>query len=551
MAKHLHIFRFIPFLGGIIFIFGSLHHCAFSQKSRFEDRFWDIQHYVFHLRLSDSHNLIQGEARIHTKILQACTTFSLDLVKKQATGKGMLVSKVSMDGRPLRFEHKGEVLEIFSSEKAFLPGLQTFTIHYEGIPADGLVISQNKYGERTFFGDNWPERARHWLPCVDHPSDKATCEFIIRAPAHYRVVANGQLQQDSLVPEGQRLSHWRCEQPLPTKVMVIGVARFVIDTLATTPLPIQSWVYPQDQRAGFQDMKAAPQIMSFFTQKIAPYPFDKLYNVQSTTRYGGMENAGNIFYDENAITGQNTMEALLAHEIAHQWFGNTVSEADWPHLWLSEGFATYLTHVYMGQQYGQEAFQKRLDDDRSQVIYYARLHPQNPVVDTTGPDPKDLLTANSYQKGAWILHMLREEVGEEAFWKGLQKYYSSFRFGNATSQDFAQIMETISGKSLGQFFRQWLYQPGVPILDLSWEHVAETGLLRIALQQSQKGTSAWELPLALDLYYPNRKEAQRVVLPMSEKKQEFWIETPVAPFKIVLDPKTQLLFERGKVQKSP
>src|SRR5690554_1879840 len=168
-----------------------------------------------------------------------------------------------------------------------------------------------------------------------------------------------------------------------------------------------------------------------------------------------MENASSIFYDEHSVTGTRANEGLIAHEVAHQWFGNAATEADWPHLWLSEGFATYLTHVYTEYTYGEDARAAAMAQDRARVAAFAAQQPQRPLVDTAYADPTELLNPNSYQKGGWVLHMLRRHVGDEAFFEGLRTYYTRYRGHNATTADFRRVMEEVSGQDLGAFFAQW------------------------------------------------------------------------------------------------
>src|SRR5690606_4875147 len=230
----------------------------------------------------------------------------------------------------------------------------------------------------------------------------------------YQVVANGRLVEETDLGDGLRLTRWASEAQLAPKIAVLGAAAFAVEHRGEIDgVPLQSWVYPEDREAGFHDFARAERALRLFASLLGEYPFEKLANVQSTTRYGGMENASNIFYDENSVTGTRMNEGLVAHEVAHQWFGNAVTEADWPHLWLSEGFATYLTHVYHEFTYGRDALAAGLARDRDRIAAFAAQQPQRPLVDTTYADPTALLNPNSYQKGGWVLHLLRQRVGDE------------------------------------------------------------------------------------------------------------------------------------------
>ena len=431
-------------------------------------------------------------------------------------------------------------MHIQLAEKAAKNDTATFTIHYSGIPQDGLIISKNKYGARTFFGDNWPNRARHWLPVVDHPSDKASCEFLVEAPHHYQVVANGIEKERSFVDAQTQLSHWKSAVPIPTKVMVIGAARFAVQHVENhRDIAVSSWVYPEERENGFYDYALAASILDYFEEQVGPYPYEKLANVQSKTRYGGMENASNIFYHEHSITGTRSVEGLLAHEIAHQWFGNSVSELDWPHIWLSEGFATYFTELYMEATYGREKMNERMERARQKVLAHYKNAPKATVIDTTFTDLNSLLNAYSYQKGAWVLHMLRFVVGDAAFWKGIRAYYKNFRDGNAQSSDLQKIMEEASGMDLNGFFNQWLRQPELPRYTMEWSYKKSKKQLKLSIRQDK---AAFSMPVEVGVY----KEGtliKMIKLPVEGKKQSFESSLETAPDEVVLDPNKWLLKE--------
>jgi aminopeptidase N len=414
-----------------------------------------------------------------------------------------------------------------------------YRIAYAGIPSDGLIISENRFGDRTFFGDNWPDRAHNWIPCIDHPSDKATVEFKVSAPDHYRVIANGRMVEETALDHQYKFTHWQTDVPLPTKVMVIGVARFAVENVENElNIPVSTWVYPQNAEEGFRDYRIATEPLGYYIQQIGPYPFSKLANVQSTTLYGGMENAGNIFYQERLVTGKQQQEGIIAHEIAHQWFGNSVSEGNWYHIWLSEGFATYLTDLYMENKYGDERFRMGMERERNIAIRYAGRN-QSPVIDTTITDYMDLLNPNSYQKGAWFLHMLRKELGDEVFWECLQSYYKAYQYSNALTGDLQQVAESISGKDLDYFFKQWLYQSGHPILDIRWQQ--EKSGIEIEIEQTQKGQT-FIFPLELELVFRDGSMRCETVK-IDQPSENFVIPANMKVEKIIPDPDVWLLFE--------
>lgn len=500
----------------------------------------DVLHYKFSLQLNDRNDTLYGLAQIRV-LLKENRPLVLDLQGRNQNGKGMLVTKVdSEDPSPtsLPFQQAAEKLTIPFRKTA---GKDTvlLRISYKGLPDDGLIISKNKFGERTFFGDNWPNRAHHWLPCVDRPDDKATFEFLVTAPSHYRVVSNGIKVEETDLGNGTTRTHWQESTPLPTKVMVIGAARFAVKTFDSSPagIPVSAWVYPKDSAKGFFDYALAVDIVRFFSGYIAPFPYEKLANVQSTTIFGGMENASCIFYAENSVTGNRHSEDLLAHEIAHQWFGDMASEKSFAHLWLSEGFATYFTDLYFEKKYGREAMAERLEKEREEVIGFAHKS-THAVVDST-TNLMSLLNANSYQKGAWVLHMLRAEVGDSAFQQIIQTYYNRYKGSNAETRDFEAVAEKVSGKNLKGFFDQWLYSPGLPQLKVK-KTSTELGTL-FTVSQVQARLFALTLPVQYVLR--DGKEA-RTSLRFTKREESLFIKGGVASF--TLDPDSTLLFETVK-----
>ncbi|MGD8868323.1 MAG: M1 family metallopeptidase, partial [Gemmatimonadales bacterium] len=300
------------------------------------------------------------------------------------------------------------------------------SVFYHGAPQDGLVFRRNVYGRPTVFADNWPERARFWFPSIDHPSDKATVEFRVLAPAGWSVVANGRLLETRARDAGRVLTVWRAERPIPVYTMVVGAADMVVREVgefcpqSRRCVPITRWSFVEDEDRAERLFRRAPEIVAFFDSLVGPFPYAKLALVQSTTRYGGMENASAIFFAERLSEGRRG-DGLVAHEIAHQWFGDAVTETEWPDIWLSEGFATYFASVFFefvdGEQAGEDA---RARAERTYMGSASDV--ERPILDVEPDDPFRLLNANSYQKGAWVLHMLRRLIGDEAFFAGIRSY---------------------------------------------------------------------------------------------------------------------------------
>lgn len=502
----------------------------------------DITHYKIHLTLQNLEGYLEADANIYFEVRKKTKEISFDLHSLNEQGKGMEISSLETED-PIAWKHADNQIKI-GNIKGFEPDrTYTLNIKYKGEPADGLIISKNKHGNATAFGDNWPNRAHHWFPSNDHPSDKATVEFIVDAPQQAVVVANGQLLMDSIISKILKRSHWKTNVLLPTKVMVVGIANFSVSKPCTTHgVEVTSWVFEEQEENGFNDYAPACNILGWFIDKVGPYPYEKLANVQSKTRYGGMENASCIFYFEESVNGKGEVDALLAHEIAHQWFGNSASEKDWPHLWLSEGFATYLTDLYIRETEGEEAFKNRMMGERDKVLKFYKIY-QAPVVDTLADNPLKILNPSSYQKAAWVLYMLHNDLGDALFWKCLKSYYEQYKFSNANTQDFIRVIEKTSGREYSAFFRQWLRTTGHPQLEVVWEQTSKK-TITITVTQQQNALFDVELEVLLK----GKKVDELKEIRINKRKTVIELPCEAKTKELVLDPNTRMFFEGNVIK---
>jgi aminopeptidase N len=500
----------------------------------------DVIHYEFALKLNDSTNRIEGQTIIKLKFIGESDSVFFDLEGAGKNGSGMNVTSVTINNNSAKWKHKNEKLSVAVSAPVKQKDTMEVVIQYGGVPSDGLIISKNKFGSRTFFADHWPNRAHKYLPCIDHPYDKATVDFIITAPDKYKVIASGSLIEESDLPGDYSLTHWSEIIPLATKVMTFGVARFAVNLSGNVNgVPVWSWVYPENRSEGFYDYSIALKPLEYYSSLVGVYPYAKLANVQSKTIYGGLENAGTIFYSENSVTGKGKAEGLIAHEIAHQWFGDCVTEADWHHVWLSEGFATYLTSMYFESIHGRERLQKDMSSTRSRIVRYVEKN-RGPVIDTTITDLMALLSVNSYQKGGWVLHMLRNEIGDEAFAKGLRLYFQKYKNSNAFTIDFENVMEEVSGKDLSEFFYQWLRVGGIPELKVWTEEGTKKGTTIINIEQKQDYLYEFNIELLIKDSIGERIEKVDV----NKKLTKITLNSG-SNLTIIADPEVNLLFKEN------
>jgi len=508
----------------------------------------DVEHYRFALTLADSTDRISGLATLRLRLLAPdIKSVTLDLADANAVrqGRGMRVSSVTRRGAALVFSHGADQLNIALDHPSTLGEIVELEVRYSGVPGDGLQIKPNKYGDRTFFSDNWPNKAHQWLPLIDHIADKATMEMDVVAPAHYQVISNGRRVEETDLANGTRRTVWRESVPIAPWLFVLGVARFAVQSVgAYAGTPIETWVFAQDRDAGFYDF-AVPthDVLAFYSERIGPFSYEKLANIQSNASGGGMEAASAIMYSANSVSGTRALRwrNVVIHEIAHQWFGNAVTENDWNDVWLSEGFATYFTLLFIEHAYGRDDFASGLRDSRKTVLDFYAKTPDYRVVHENLADMAQVTSGMTYQKGSWVLHMLRQRMGDDRFWAGIRDYYVRFKDTNASTTDFRLAMERASGQDLAAFFQQWLYRGGVPRVEGTWQWDANAKQVVVELTQTQTG-ELFQLPVEIGISIAGAKSrVERADL--GTRSARFTFAADQEPETVELDPNVRVLLD--------
>ena len=458
----------------------------------------DVLDYDVTLELPDTGSFIRGDVTVTLRRTAAVTRLALDLVESLA------VSNVEVDGRLVQAPHVRDRLDVPLDGTGDSVRVR---VVYSGAVKDGLIVRRDARGRWTWFGDNWPNRARQWLPTVDHPSDKATVTWNVIAPPDRIVVANGEFvstQRLTVRGAAMRTTRWRESRPIPPYLMVIAAGPLERYDLREPDCHYgdqgqcvrQSiYVMPEHRKWLPGPFLAVGPIMSFFERLVGPFPYEKLAHLQSSTRFGGMENASAIFYDDKLVASHGIRDDIMAHEMAHQWFGDAVTEREWSHLWLSEGFATYFAALWTKFIRGDGSFHVEMARIRKEILDNAVVA-SRPVIDTSQTDYMQLLNVNSYQKGGYVLYMLNDRLGDSTFFSGLRSYQNDYRHGTALSDDLRRELEASSGQSLGQFFQQWLRQPGVAEPTIGWAHDAAVGTVSLlVVQDSARGPYELSVPV--------------------------------------------------------
>ena len=465
----------------------------------------------------------------------------------------MEIDSVSVDNRQAMFQWSPDERLIVELAKATRAG-DTFTIAiaYHGHPKDGLILAKDRDGNASATGDNWPNRVHYWIPSLDHPSAKATVSFTITAPQRYEVIANGRF----VTLTGNAVtSHWKFDEakPIPPYCMIVTLNQGAVINSPFQAVPLIYNVPQKDREYAPKGFSSAAASIGLFSQTIAPYPYEKLALIVAATRFGGMENSSAIVFNNNLLDPRpnekmsarfgipTRVESVVAHEIAHQWFGDSVTESTWADLWLSEGFATYFAGMFVQKKESEDAFRDYMKTAAQRYFNFEKQR-NIPIHDTQTTNLMDLLNPNNYEKGAWVLHMLRERLGDEAFFNGLRNYYSAHKEANATTEDLRAALEKSSGKDLKEFFTRWVYGTGHPRYELGWgsmERASVTSLF-VRLNQLQAGDAFLD-PVPIE-FTVGGKKVRRTIAPTG-KSTEVTIQLPANPSAVTIDPDDTLLKE--------
>jgi aminopeptidase N len=465
--------------------------------------------------------------------------------------KGMTVTGVTAGDQSLTWVHENDRVTV-TLPRAFAAGdTFSFGVNFHGVPATGILIGNNRYGDRGWVSNPWPNKARNFRAVVDHPSMKATHTTSITAPRKYQVVSNGLLIEETDLAGDMRRTVWRESVPICTWLMSLAVAPFAVDHFGSYHgVALSSWVFPQEHEAGMRAFAAYTQpVLEFYIDHIGPYSYEKLAQVQANGVGGGMELASSIFYGFGA---NGAGRQLIAHEMAHQWFGDSATEADWDDVWLSEGFATYFALLYSEFEDGHDAFVDGVRRSKTQAVNYAIANPASTIVHKNLADISRVIANNAqvYQGGAQVLQNIRGIVGTQTFWAGIRSYYARFKDGNATTDDLRRHMEgackaagdgcSADGKDLSWLFSELLNRGGALQVAGTWTYDAASKQVQVTLDQTQT-TGLYRMPIEVRITTPgaNANVAPARVtraLTLTQAHQVFSLQSDAEPTTVELDP---------------
>lgn len=434
------------------------------------------------------------------------------------------------------------------------PGRETkLTIRYTAQPVQGLYFRVPSNGYRREEMHLWSQgemtEARHWFPCYDYPNAKFTSEIICRVPEGMTVLSNGRRVSSEKDPATGLLAvRWSQEKPHSNYLITLVAGYF--DTLEDThrDVPLRFYTTPADSKQAALTFAETKPAMEFF-EKETGVPFAWAQYGQVVVRdftWGGMENTTLTTLTESTLhtpetENITTSESLVAHELAHQWFGDLVTCKDWSHTWLNEGFATYYAMLLAGHRHGRDELLYQLHGTAQGIL--GDTSAPRPIVFRRYKEPVEQFDNRTYGKGAWVLQMLRSELGEDLYRRCIQTYLERHKFQNVVTDDLRAVVEELSGRSFDEFFDQWLYRAHFPELEVNYSWDEKTRLAKVSVRQQQKTgdlVPVFRFPLTLRFKMKDGAVVDHRV-EVREKDEDFYVPLKQAPEVVRIDPELALL----------
>jgi aminopeptidase N len=466
---------------------------------------------------------------------------------------GLEVRKVRVNGaeRPFALDPQAQTLTV-KLDRGYGPRDRLeVAVDYSAHPQAGLYFVGPDRGypnkPRQIWSQGESDLNRFWFPSWDYPNDRTTTEMVATVKRPLVVVSNGKLLETTDQPGGRRTYHWRMDVPHSTYLVSVAIGDFTKVTDTWRDVPVEYYVPPgTDEATARRSFGDTPKILDFYSRVTGrPYPYAKY--AQSAVvdfMWGGEENisattqTARTLHDARAESDFPS-EGLVAHETAHQWFGDLLTCEDWSNAWLNEGFADYFTALYMRHAHGEDAFAWEMDDLRSSYLREAERDYQRPIVTRRYADPIDMFDRHTYNKGALVLHTIHYLLGEEGWSQGIRAYVERFAGQTVTTPDFQDALEKTTGVSLGSVFDQYVYGAGHPELKVKWDYQPDTRQVHLEIRQTQK-TGLFSFPLEVALMDERETVVRRV--PVAARDfQDLYLPSEERPRTVVLDPEGWIL----------
>ena len=476
--------------------------------------------------------------------LEAC---SFDLTELNIT------AVYAADKSPLEYTQTQKEVEIKLGQSYSINDTVKLSIQYFAEnPSDGLLFNdQTDRWPRMLTSNSWPNHARYWFPCYDYPNDKVTQDVIVTVKDDLKVLSNGKLiDVKNNLPDGTKTWHWRQVNPHSTYLSMLAIGPFVVIEDSLGRLPINYWVYEQDETVAKEIFSITPKAIDFFNNLYDyPYPWAKYDQVICPQQEGGAEATSATILGLGAVRHKrpdqdDNWERIIAHEAAHQWWGDLITLRSWEHTWMNESFATYSDYLYTKAMKGEKKGAIDLEGKKNQYLREAHNRYMRPIVYQKYNQPQDNFDSHTYPKGAIVLHMLRYQLGDESFFRVLSHFLHKHEFQAVDTNDFMLAVKEVTGKNMDWFFEQFIFKPGHPVFDLSYSYSLEKNSVVLTVKQIQDqsiGTPIYKLPVQIAITTSEGKRIKELWI--TKKEETFFLSCDKEPLLVRFDEGNFLLKE--------
>jgi aminopeptidase N len=514
-------------------------------------------HFAPDCPVSVTHVRLELEPDLKARSLQGRVTLSLrcrrdDLAAITLDAVDMRFSSVMVNDEPAKTTHyDGKRLRIETDRSYGRDEVFTVSIAYACSPTRGLYFVGPDEAHPNRPHECWTqgqdEDSRFYFPCIDAPLFKSTSEVLCTVTSDLFVLSNGELREKRDLGGGRTLWHYGLDFPHSAYLVTLVCGQFAEIKEHAEETGVDVYYYgPKGREADLRrSLRATPALIDFFSKTIGvPYPFGRYSQIfVSDFIFGGMENTSattltaEAMLDERAALDQD-IEYLVAHELAHQWWGDLITCREWPEAWLNEGFATYFEYVWRDHAHGRDEADVELLGDLDTYLDEAGEY-QRPIVCRQFDEPIDLFDRHLYEKGGRVLHMLRHELGETTFWRALRLYVERNARGSVETRDLARAVEEATGRNLDRFFHQWIDNPGHPELECTWVWDADQRVGSLRIEQKQEGDKIYDLRVCVRLVVDGQERDEMVHL--CQRSHTFEMRLDKAPAQVIFDPGDVLL----------
>ena len=519
----------------------------FSPKDPGEtpNRNYDVLHYKIEVKLNDLEKSVDGKVGItFVPLFPALRTAVFDAADMKI--KDVKDSK----GKSLKFTSTSTHVSIEFDKPRSYKDTVVVTIEYSCTPKQGLTFNNTDGavpGKRPQIWSQGEETTNHyWFPCYDYPNDKSTSEVIGTVNAKYAFLSNGKLiGVTDNKKDKTKTYHWKETKPHSSYLIMIAAGEYTILRDNLGKLPLEYYVYPDDTSNARASFKYTPAMIKFFNETIGfDYPWEKYAQIILQDHFGGMENtSATTLSDTWAVTDargriDNSSTSLLAHELVHQWWGDLVTCKDFRHMWLNESFASYYDPLFHRMFLGQDEFDYTMYQDQQAGVVVDTSRGRKPIVSV------ESYGENVYPRGAAVLHMLRNLLGDDLYHRGIKHYITKHAYQPVETNDLKNALEETTGQNLQWFFDEWVYKAGHPVFDVSYEWNESSKEIALSVKQVQKMdslTGVFRMPVDIEITTAVGSTTHKIGL--LKKDSTYTLPAPSKPLLVIFDKGDYLIKE--------